>query len=33
MPDNESKLDLFYGIKIAWVIPLYRRAPTGYYIN
>lgn len=33
MPDNASKLDLFYGFKIAWVIPLYRRAPTGYYIN
>lgn len=33
MPDNASKVDLFYGIKIAWVIPLYRRAPTGYYIN
>ena len=31
--DNSQHLDLFYGIKIAWVIPLYRRAPTGYYYN
>lgn len=31
--DDSQHLDLFYGIKIGWVIPLYRRAPTGYYIN
>ncbi len=31
--DNSSHIDLFYGFKIGWVIPLYRRAPTGYYYN
>lgn len=29
--DDAQKLDLFFGFKIYWVIPLYRRAPTGYY--
>lgn len=29
--DDASKLDLFFGFKIYWVIPLYRRAPTGFY--
>ncbi|RLD82103.1 MAG: hypothetical protein DRJ15_02500 [Bacteroidetes bacterium] len=29
--DDTQKLDLFYGFKIGWVIPMYRRAPVGYY--
>lgn len=29
--DDTQKLDLFFGFKLTWVIPLYRRAPTGYY--
>ncbi|NQT78036.1 MAG: hypothetical protein HQ565_10000 [Bacteroidetes bacterium] len=31
--DDTQHFDLFYGFKIGWVIPLYRRAPSGYYIN
>jgi len=31
--DNRQHFDLFYGFKIGWVIPLYRRAPSGYFIN
>ena len=31
--DNTQHFDLFYGFKIGWVIPLYRRASSGYYIN
>ncbi len=33
LSDDVQKLDFFYGIKIGWVIPLYRRAPTGYFYN
>ena len=29
--DDSQKLDLFYGIKIGWVIPMYRRAPQQYF--
>ncbi len=31
--DDSQKLDLFFGIKIGWVIPLYRQAPQDYYYN
>jgi hypothetical protein len=33
MKDDEQKFDLFFGIKVGWIIPLYRRAATGYYYN
>lgn len=29
--DTESKLDLFYGIRIGWMIPSNRRTPDKYY--
>jgi len=29
--DSESKIDLFYGIRIGWMIPAYKRAPDKYY--
>jgi len=29
--DNSNHLDLFYGIKIGWMIPVYDRAPDKYY--
>ncbi len=31
--DSTPKLDLFFGFKIGWVIPLYRRAPEAYFYN
>lgn len=31
--DNTQHFDLFYGFKVGWIIPLYRRASVGYYIN
>lgn len=31
--DNKSYLDLFFGIKIGWMIPVYNRAPNKYYYN
>jgi len=31
--DNSNKLDLFFGIRIGWMIPVYNRAPDTYYID
>lgn len=31
--DNNSYIDLFFGFKIGWMIPLYNRAPDKYYYN
>jgi hypothetical protein len=31
--DNNKYLDLFYGIKIVWMIPINKRAPDKYYYN
>lgn len=31
--DNSSHLDLFYGFKIGWMLPIYQRAPDKYYYN
>ena len=31
--DNSNKIDLFFGIKIGWMIPVYNRAPDNYYYN
>lgn len=29
--DTEQKFDFFYGLRVGWLIPLYKRAPKGYY--
>lgn len=29
--DNNNYVDLFFGIKVGWMIPIYRRAPDQYY--
>jgi hypothetical protein len=31
--DTEKRLDLQYGIKIGWILPLYKRLPDKYYFN
>lgn len=31
--DNSSYLDLFFGIRIGWMIPVYNRAPDLYYYD
>lgn len=30
-PDPSSRLDLFYGIRIGWMLPVYSRAPDKFY--
>ena len=29
--DNNNYLDLFFGIKVGWMIPVYKRSPDTYY--
>ncbi|NOX87356.1 MAG: hypothetical protein GXO86_15595 [Chlorobi bacterium] len=31
--DNNNYIDLFYGIKVGWMIPIYNRAPDKYYYH
>jgi len=31
--DTNHYLDFFYGIKIGWMIPIYKRTPKDYYYN
>jgi hypothetical protein len=31
--DNSQHFDTFFGFKVGWVIPLYKRASTTYYYN
>lgn len=31
--DTNNYLDLFFGIKIGWMIPIYKQAPDSYYYN
>lgn len=33
MRDDRSRVDLLFGIKVAWIIPLYKRMPREYYYN
>lgn len=33
LPDDTKHLDLYFGIKIGWVIPFYKQAPSDYYFN
>ncbi len=32
-PENEQRLDLTYGLKVGWVIPIYKRSRSTYYYN
>lgn len=31
-PDNGTRLDLLFGFRIGWIIPLYKEAPEDFYI-
>ena len=30
-PDNKNYIDMFYGFRIGWMIPVFRRVPREYY--
>jgi hypothetical protein len=29
--DTEKRLDIFYGAKVSWILPLYKKAPKEFY--
>lgn len=31
--DNSKRLDILYGARIAWILPLYKKAPQEFYTN
>lgn len=33
MRDDKTRLDLLFGFRVAWIIPLYKRTPREYYYN
>ena len=33
MRDDKSRVDLLFGFRLAWIIPLYKRMPREYYFN
>jgi hypothetical protein len=30
-PDDSQRLDLLYGLRAGWILPLYKRVPKAYY--
>jgi hypothetical protein len=30
--DTKKRLDILYGGKVAWILPLYKKAPQEFYI-
>ena len=32
-PDNSQKTDLFYGIKVGWIFPAYKKVVQEYYYD
>ena len=30
--DNSTRLDLLFGFRIGWIIPLYKEAPEEFYL-
>jgi hypothetical protein len=33
LPDTKSRLDLLFGFRFGWILPLYKRKPYNYYYN
>ena len=32
-PANEKRIDLLWGIKFGWIVPVFRQAPNDFYLN
>jgi len=32
-PYKNSRLDILYGIRVGWIVPVYRKAPSEFYID
>lgn len=33
LPDTKKRLDLLYGFRFGWILPLYKKKPNEYYYN
>jgi hypothetical protein len=33
LPDTKQRLDLLYGFRFGWILPLYKKKPNDYYID
>ncbi|MCE3227475.1 MAG: hypothetical protein K0S32_2026 [Bacteroidetes bacterium] len=33
LPDTKPRVDLLYGFRIGWILPLYKKRPDDYYYN
>ena len=33
MRDDKSRMDLLFGFRVAWIVPLYKRMPRDFYYN
>jgi len=33
LPDTKNRLDMLYGLRFGWILPLYSRAPKQYFYN
>jgi hypothetical protein len=33
LPDTQRRLDLLFGVRAGWILPLYKRKPYDYYYN
>jgi hypothetical protein len=33
LPDTKRRLDLLFGLRVGWILPLYKRKPYDYYYN
>lgn len=33
LPDTEQRLDILYGFRLGWILPLYKKRPAEFYYN
>jgi hypothetical protein len=33
LPDTRQRIDLLYGLRFGWILPLYKRKPSSFYYN
>lgn len=33
LADTKARLDLVYGLRLGWILPLYKKRPNDYYVN
>jgi hypothetical protein len=33
LPDTKKRLDMLYGLRFGWILPLYKKTPNEFYYN